>query len=54
VNQVVPLDDQRGVDVAQLRALLLPNPAERIAHMVVVAKRSANRTKGMRAGLLFN
>lgn len=31
-----PLEDERGVDVAQIRALLRLSPAERLAHMVEV------------------
>jgi len=30
------LEDERGVDVAQIRALLKLTPAERLAHMVEV------------------
>ena len=30
------LEDERGVDVAQIRALLRLSPAERLAHMVEV------------------
>jgi len=30
------LEDERGVDVAQIRALLQLSPAERLAHMVEV------------------
>lgn len=31
------IEDERGVDVAQIRALLRLTPAERLAHMVDVA-----------------
>jgi hypothetical protein len=31
-----PLEDERGVDIAQIRALLRLTPAERCAHMVEV------------------
>ncbi|MBU6244163.1 MAG: hypothetical protein KGP12_03005 [Actinomycetales bacterium] len=31
-----PLEDERGVDVAQIRALLKLTPAERLEHMVEV------------------
>jgi len=32
----VPLEDERGVDVAAIRALLRLSPAERLDHMVAV------------------
>jgi len=31
------IEDERGVDVAQIKALLRLTPAERVAHMVEVA-----------------
>jgi hypothetical protein len=37
MDQVALVEDQRGVDVAQIRALLRLTPAERIAHMIAVA-----------------
>ena len=37
VPEIQPLEDERGVDTAQIRALLRLSPAERCAHMVEVA-----------------
>lgn len=37
VPETQPLEDERGVDTAQIRALLRLSPAERCAHMVEVA-----------------
>ena len=34
-----PIEDHRGVDVAQIRALLAMSPAERLDHMLEVARR---------------
>ncbi|MCO5300889.1 MAG: major capsid protein [Candidatus Nanopelagicales bacterium] len=34
-----PVEDHRGVDVAQIRALLQMSPAERLAHMLEVAQK---------------
>lgn len=36
VTTLESLEDERGVDVAQIRALLKLSPAERLAHMVEV------------------
>jgi hypothetical protein len=36
VNEQQVVEDERGVDVAQIRALLKLSPAERLAHMVDV------------------
>jgi hypothetical protein len=37
VEEQQPVEDERGVDTAQIRALLRLTPAERCAHMVDVA-----------------
>lgn len=37
VQGQAPLEDERGVDTAQIRAILRLTPAERCAHMVEVA-----------------
>lgn len=34
-----PIEDHRGVDVAQIRTLLAMSPAERLDHMLDVARR---------------
>jgi len=36
VTSLESLEDERGVDAAQIRALLRLSPAERLAHMVEV------------------
>jgi len=44
VTTLESLEDERGVDVAQIRALLRLSPAERLAHMVDVV----NKLQAMR------
>jgi hypothetical protein len=44
VTAIEPLEDERGVDVAQMKALLRLSPAERLAHMVEVV----NTMQGIR------
>ncbi len=34
-----PVEDHRGVDVAQIRALLQMSPAQRLSHMLEVAEK---------------
>jgi hypothetical protein len=34
-----PVEDHRGVDVAQIRALLRMSPAQRLRHMLEVAQK---------------
>jgi hypothetical protein len=34
-----PVEDHRGVDVAQIRSLLRMSPAERLSHMLEVSEK---------------